>query len=391
MAINFWTANDYNLFIFGNMSQNGGSATGRVWVGATALLINYTVGADMPVSKNVACLHVLGEMNIIGGTNVTQNSELDVLGTLTAYTMTHNNGVVPQPKSFSYRPYDVYPYNYLQCSSKGWGTLTPNATANINGSTLTISGTSTSINIVTLGNNIDMSTINNVHINVPINSTILINVIPTTVILGNFNTKINNVAITKATAAYLVWNLPNATNVQINNTLFGAVLAPFALANSTASSTIVGTLMALNLAAHINGVNNNFMGNLPDLYNPSTTGSCTTSSSTTTSTTTTTTTSSTTTATTTTPPPTLREQAIYGIITSVALEQTALAHIINAEGEKIQAALAMKLTEEELLIINNSVEETVREIKKLESILQAKLELFSSCSCIKPKQHIKKR
>ena len=58
-----------------------------------------------------------------------------------------------------------------------------------------------------------------------------------------------------------------------------------------------------------------------------------------------------------TPSTTTREQAITDIIESVALEETALSHILNAEGEKIQKMVAMPdITPEMLLATNKSVE-----------------------------------
>ncbi len=70
-------------------------------------------------------------------------------------------------------------------------------------------------------------------------------------------------------------------------------------------------------------------------------------------------------------------QAVTDIVESVALEQTALSHILNAEGEKIQAFLAMDgVTADQLLDVNKSVEKMVNSISKLELILQSKLELF---------------
>lgn len=76
-----------------------------------------------------------------------------------------------------------------------------------------------------------------------------------------------------------------------------------------------------------------------------------------------------------------RCQAITDIITSVALEQTALGHIINAEGEKIQKIVATAQTAEELLAVNQSVKATLDAITKLEMVLQSKLELFADCLC----------
>ncbi|MEG0994510.1 MAG: hypothetical protein RSE91_00870 [Bacilli bacterium] len=74
-------------------------------------------------------------------------------------------------------------------------------------------------------------------------------------------------------------------------------------------------------------------------------------------------------------------EAVTDIIESIALEQTALSHILNAEGEKIQAAVALSTTNEELLKVNKSVQTMVNSVTRLETILQAKLELFSDCLC----------
>ena len=54
-----------------------------------------------------------------------------------------------------------------------------------------------------------------------------------------------------------------------------------------------------------------------------------------------------------TPSTTTREQAITDIIESVALEETALSHILNAEGEKIQKMVAMPDITPEMLLATN--------------------------------------
>ncbi|WP_249028699.1 hypothetical protein [Tannockella kyphosi] len=77
-----------------------------------------------------------------------------------------------------------------------------------------------------------------------------------------------------------------------------------------------------------------------------------------------------------------RDEAITDIIESVALEQTALSHILNAEGEKIQAVVAMEDVDLETLVaINTSVESMVKTITQLEAVLRSKLNLFSDCLC----------
>lgn len=73
-----------------------------------------------------------------------------------------------------------------------------------------------------------------------------------------------------------------------------------------------------------------------------------------------------------------RAQAITDIVTSVALEEAALAHILNAEGEKIQKIVAEATTAAEMIAVNTSVEDMVKAITHLELVLQGKLTLFSS-------------
>lgn len=81
------------------------------------------------------------------------------------------------------------------------------------------------------------------------------------------------------------------------------------------------------------------------------------------------------------PSTTTRVQAISDIIESVALEQTGLSHILNAEGEKIQKVVAFG-TVDQILDINKSVEDLMNSVARLELILQSKLDLFSDCLCL---------
>ena len=79
---------------------------------------------------------------------------------------------------------------------------------------------------------------------------------------------------------------------------------------------------------------------------------------------------------------TTRDQAITELIQSVALEETSLSHILNAEGEKIQKIVALPdVTPEVLLATNKSVESMVNSISNLEVILTDKISLFKECKC----------
>ncbi|MFI3172079.1 MAG: hypothetical protein R3Y58_06920 [Eubacteriales bacterium] len=79
---------------------------------------------------------------------------------------------------------------------------------------------------------------------------------------------------------------------------------------------------------------------------------------------------------------TSRYDAVTDIIQSVALEQAALSHILNAEGEKLQCMIASDCTTpDQILATNSSVRSMVDSVAKLEMILQYKLSLFEDCLC----------
>ena len=80
--------------------------------------------------------------------------------------------------------------------------------------------------------------------------------------------------------------------------------------------------------------------------------------------------------------PGFRSQAVSDLFESIALQQAALAHILNAEGEKLQKVLSIPgISPEIILQTNQSVESMVNSIASLESILKQKLDLFDECMC----------
>lgn len=76
------------------------------------------------------------------------------------------------------------------------------------------------------------------------------------------------------------------------------------------------------------------------------------------------------------------EDSISLLLASIAFEELGLAHIINAEAEKIQYVVGtlgttpppVPPTMQELLTINRSVEHTLRSVIKSQMLLQFKLE-----------------
>ena len=72
-------------------------------------------------------------------------------------------------------------------------------------------------------------------------------------------------------------------------------------------------------------------------------------------------------------------QAVTDLIESIALEETALSHILNAEGEKIQHILALPDVDFcQIIEANESVASMVSAVSDLEMILKDKLEFVTN-------------
>ena len=65
--------------------------------------------------------------------------------------------------------------------------------------------------------------------------------------------------------------------------------------------------------------------------------------------------------------------AVANILASIALEEASIAHILNAEGEKIQKIIAVSDNSDELVAVNNSVRDLVVEVTEFEKTLLEKL------------------
>ncbi|NQF13665.1 hypothetical protein HPY31_06970 [Brevibacillus sp. HB1.3] len=70
-----------------------------------------------------------------------------------------------------------------------------------------------------------------------------------------------------------------------------------------------------------------------------------------------------------------RNEVLNLLLTSIALEEIGLSHLINAEGQKIQKITKeQSLSINDALALNNSVERMLRNVIKTEMLLQFRLE-----------------
>ena len=390
--MNFKIANDFNVYTLNNHTQSNVDSEGRVAVGGNATYSNYGIGSHLTTSLTRPDLIVGGEMNITGGTNAHGNAVIADLNNVINYTMTNNNGVLPQPIQDS--PIDFVAQNeYLKCASTNWALLTPNGTAQVLFGGLTLIGLDPILNIFNLnGNNIEgsglsLSMLNKIDIVAPIGSTILINISGTNLGFENYGMFRNGITATGYDGQYILWNLYECLTLNAGSTsVKGSLLAPLATYDS-GYTNIEGTIMVNNLYGNIEAHNYLFKGTLPEVCADTTTTTTTDSTTTTTDSTTTTTDSTTTTTMTTTTLSTTTIDpnilAVNNLIDSVANEQDALSSIIEAESLKIKFAIENCPDCKDLICINKSVENMMTTITNLEIVLANKLKIgrnfFDKC------------
>jgi hypothetical protein len=68
------------------------------------------------------------------------------------------------------------------------------------------------------------------------------------------------------------------------------------------------------------------------------------------------------------------EQAVANVIKAAAIEETALANILNLESDIIQKAKNVAANLEEFVSINESVNSIIRNITKVQMLIQIKLQ-----------------
>jgi len=79
---------------------------------------------------------------------------------------------------------------------------------------------------------------------------------------------------------------------------------------------------------------------------------------------------------------TKRCQAITDVIEAIALEECAMSHILNAEGEILQQVVHFPdLCVDQISVANTSVADIIKHITCLEAELKATLNLFENCLC----------
>jgi hypothetical protein len=69
-----------------------------------------------------------------------------------------------------------------------------------------------------------------------------------------------------------------------------------------------------------------------------------------------------------------KKDVVNLLLSSIALEEMGLAHIINAEGEKLQAVIKNSPCSGDLFAVDESVQDTLRDVIRKEVLLDLKFD-----------------
>lgn len=259
-AATLGVAGDYNAFIFNNLSANGGDTEGRLAVGNSFTASSYSVGEKLTNSGGTRNDLVVGNnMNAIGGWQVFNGNAVYGV-TLTAAPTTPNGSTFKgTPVNFAAAQAD------LQTKSAYWGGLAATGTSVLTFSTLTLTGSSPTLNIFQVAQN-DWQVSSDKQINIPVGSTAIINIAGTTINFGGGLAINGSSSPSNPAENGVLYNFPNATAVNPSNiAMLGSVLAPYATLTITGGS-INGVGIALNAIQQNGGEfhHHPFTGNLPD-------------------------------------------------------------------------------------------------------------------------------
>ncbi len=242
-------AKDYNLFVIYDVNQPSSDTQGKVAVGRDAHFANYDIGDKLPPNS--------GDVLIVG------RDLIFTSGHVNGHVVYGNSTNLPQPSvSINGTLRQDSPINfaaaktYLENLSTNLSNYTVNGTVDFQYGGLTLTSTDPFLNVFKV-NGSDLSSANNVIINVPNSSVVLVNIDGTNVSWTGGLT-VNGTSITN-----VLYNFYEAIQLTIQGIdIRGSLLAPFADINFV-SGVINGQLICKSLIGMGQMNLAPFIGNIP--------------------------------------------------------------------------------------------------------------------------------
>jgi len=234
-AFDLGTAKDYNLFVIEDANQPSSDTQGKVAVGRDAYFANYSIGDQLPSGSGDVLIvgrdltYVSGAIyngNVVYGhsTNLPQSSVSITGGTLRK----------DSPIDFAAEK------SYLQNLSTTLSGYTVNGTTAFQYGGISLTGTDPFLNVFIVSG-ASLSTANNIAIDVPNGSVVLVN------ISGTSLSWTGGLTVTGTAITNVLYNFYQATDITISGIdIKGSVLAPFAAINFV-SGVINGQMICHSL------------------------------------------------------------------------------------------------------------------------------------------------
>lgn len=258
-AATFGVANDYNVFVFGDMTQSS-DAEGRVAVGGNATFSNFGIGDRLENSNGTDTrLVVGGDLTYNGGQIFGGNA---VVGGEVKTNVNFN--CAPDCKVIKGNPIDfAAAKTYLTGVSTQLGNLAPTGSTEYKWGGIWLQGNQSDLNVFTLdGSEFNGKSYLNLN-GVGSDSTVVFNILGDAVNIANFGMNLGGLSPSK-----VLFNFTEATQIQTTGFSFaGSVLAT--KANFTFNNgNVEGKLIANSVSGSGEFHNFDFEGKVPDYFPP---------------------------------------------------------------------------------------------------------------------------
>ncbi len=210
-------AKDFNLFVIEDINQPSSDTQGRLAVGGNAYLANYSVGDQLPPNSGDVLI-VGGTLTYISGAVYNGNVVYGVSTNLPQNSVSITGGTLRQDNPIDFAAAKAY----LENLSTTLGGFTANGTVAMQWGGLNLTGTDPYLNVFAV-NGSDLSNANNVSINAPNGSVVLVNISGTNVSWSG------GLSVNGTAKENVLFNFYQATNLTLQGIdVTGSILAPFA-------------------------------------------------------------------------------------------------------------------------------------------------------------------
>jgi choice-of-anchor A domain-containing protein/uncharacterized repeat protein (TIGR01451 family)/TQXA domain-containing protein len=251
-------AKDYNLFVLNDLEQPSSDTQGKVAVGHNATLSNYSVGDQLSSSNSGSSDVLIVDNNLTYTSGAVYNGNVVVGGTTNLPTglVSISGGTLKYGHPINFAAAAAY-FNSLSAQLSGY---TVNSQSAYQWGGLTLTGADPYKNVFTVSG-ANLSSANNVAINAPNGSVVVVNV------SGQSVSWTGGFTVSGTSSSNVLFNFYEATSLKIQGIdVTGTILAPLADVNFV-SGVQNGQMIARNVRGTGQFNNVRFLGNIPSENN----------------------------------------------------------------------------------------------------------------------------